>query len=138
MKLRLFFLFVVLTISGCRNKDPKLAQYLVQGERLYGEHCSNCHQKDGKGFGLLYPPLAGTDFLKGNKEKVICIIRNGMSGPMTVNGQVYDQAMPANEKLTDLEIAEIVTYIYNEWEGEEVVTDGNEVRRVTERCGERF
>lgn len=138
MSLRLIFLLVVFSTIGCRNKDPKLAQYLVQGQRLYGEYCSNCHQKDGKGFGLLYPPLAGADFLKGNKDKVICIIRNGMSGSMTVNGQVYDQAMPANEKLTDLEIGEIVTFIFNQWGGEEVVTDGNEVRRVVERCDERF
>jgi cytochrome c551 len=130
----LSFLALIL-LTACSQHDPKLAQYLVQGERLYELNCSNCHQADGKGFGLLYPPLAGADFLKGRKDSIICIIRNGMSGPVTVNGQVYDQAMPGNEKLTDLEIAEILTYLYVSWEGEERVTDVNEVRASAGRCG---
>lgn len=130
-----FYVLIIILFTGCRQQDPKLAQYRVQGERLYELHCSNCHQADGKGFGLLYPPLAGADYLIGNKDSIICLIRNGMSGPVTVNGQVYDQAMPGNEKLTDLEIAEILTYLYVSWGNEDQLTDVNEVRAKIGRCG---
>ncbi|MFZ9982300.1 MAG: c-type cytochrome [Cyclobacteriaceae bacterium] len=137
MKLKTYIVtvFAAIIIAACGNHNPKLAQYMVHGERLYQQHCSNCHQPDGKGFGLLYPPLANADYLKKKKDSIICIIRNGMSGPVTVNGQIYDQAMPGNEKLTDLEIAEILTYIYVTWEGENEATDVNMVRAGASRCG---
>ena len=129
-----FFLFVLIILTCCRHQDPKLAQYLVQGEQLYEQHCSNCHQSDGKGFGLLYPPLADADYLKRNKDQVICIIKNGMQGPVTVNGKIYDQAMPANNQLTNLEIAEIVTYVYSRWGGEVRIVEVNQVSRVLRGC----
>jgi len=137
MKFKDFILtgIAAIMMAACGKHDPRLAQYMVQGEQLYKLHCSNCHQPDGKGFGLLYPPLANADYLKEKKDSIICIIRNGMSGPVTVNGQIYDQAMPGNEKLTDLEIAEILTFIYVTWGGEDEATDVNNVRSGAGRCG---
>jgi len=128
------FIALILFFAACSSGDPKHAQYLVQGERLYGQHCSNCHQADGKGFGSLYPPLAGSDFLAGRKSEVICLIRNGIDSALVVNGIVYDQPMPGNEKLTDLEIAEIVTYVYGKWGGDKLITEIAEVSRATRAC----
>ena len=130
-------LFFILLFAACGNRDPKHAQYLVQGERLYAQHCSNCHQADGKGFGLLYPPIAGSDFLAGRKSEVICLIRYGRDSAMVVNGAVYDQPMPGNEKLTDLEIAEIVTYVYGKWGGDTLITEVAEVSRATQDCDQK-
>lgn len=95
--------------------ELKFRQYAVQGRKLYSQHCANCHQPDGRGLGKLIPPLAGSDYLKENKENVLCIIRWGMEGTVVVNGQEYNQPMPANPQLKDIEIAEIATYIRNAW-----------------------
>ena len=38
-----------------------------------------------------------------------------MEGEIIVNGITYNQKMPALDYLTDLEIAQITTYLYNIW-----------------------
>lgn len=101
------------------NADKiKFNQDILQGQILYITHCSNCHQADGSGLGQLIPPLAGADYLIENPGKAICGIKNGMKGEIVVNGVSYNQPMPANPKLTALEIAQIMTYIGNTWGNE--------------------
>jgi cytochrome c551 len=95
--------------------EIRFRQYAVQGRVLYRQHCANCHQEDGSGLGKLIPPLAGADFLEKHREDIACIIRWGLQGPIVVNGQEYNQPMPANPQLKDIEIAQIVTYIFNAW-----------------------
>ncbi|MEM7108367.1 MAG: cytochrome c [Bacteroidota bacterium] len=102
-------------VDASASEEVKLEQYIVVGRTLYLQHCSSCHQKNGQGLARLYPPIAGADYLENNIENVVCNIKNGLNGPLVVNGIEYNQMMPANHKLTPLEIAEIATYIYNSW-----------------------
>lgn len=108
-----FFLLFIFT--SCTPGDAKFNQYKVTGETLYLKNCSNCHQKNGKGLGLVYPPLNQSDFMDKNPEKTLCLMKYGISGELTVNGKSYNKAMPGVPQLTDLEIAEIATYIFNSW-----------------------
>jgi cytochrome c551 len=71
----------------------------------------------------LYPPLNKSDFMDNNFEKVICLITNGISGELIVNGKSYNKTMPGVQSLTDLEVAEIATYIYNTWEHNRGIID---------------
>jgi hypothetical protein len=41
-----------------------------------------------------FPPLAKSDFLMGDKARVIEIVLNGLTGPIQVNGQNYKGTMP--------------------------------------------
>lgn len=128
-------LFALLTgLSSCGTKDPKFQQYYVQGEQLYLKHCSNCHQRDGSGLGLLYPPINGSDFLKGNLNEVMCMMKKGRSGELVVNGKTYNQPMPGNPLLSDLEVAEITTYIYNTWGAEQGLISVQQASAVIEGC----
>ena len=117
-----------------RTSDSRFNQYFVEGEQLYLSHCSNCHQKDGKGLGLVYPPLVQADFMEKNLNDVICLIKKGRKGEMEVNGQVYNQPMPGVPSLTELEIAEIATYIYNSWGHERGLIDVKAVNQVLQPC----
>lgn len=128
---KLFVLILaVVSFTSCQSEEKiKLEQYYIGGKELYEQNCANCHQKDGKGLQSLYPPIAGSDYLK-DKEKVIYIIKNGLAGEILVNGKKYNQPMPANNQLTNLDIAEVVTYIYYEWNGETKITDVKEVEKV--------
>lgn len=117
--------------------DVKFQQYYVQGEQLYIRHCSNCHQKDGTGLGKLYPPLNKSDFMDNSVEEVICLIRNGRDGELKVNGVTYNQPMPPIPTLSDLEIAEISTYIYNTWEHSRGIVDVTTASRILQQCRSR-
>lgn len=130
----LLFTACSLLFASCSQKDNKLTQYTRQGEELYLKHCSNCHQANGKGLGLVYPPLDQSDFIDNNVEKTICLIKYGTAGEMTVNGKSYDKPMPGLPTLTDLEIAEIATYLYNSWGRAKGIVEVNRVTKVREVC----
>jgi cytochrome c551 len=112
----LSLIIISCTQSGeSNNLSLKSQQYFVQGEKLYIVHCSNCHQADGSGLGLLYPPVNKSDFMDRNFEKVVCLMKDGIEGELIVNGKQFNKPMPGIPSLTDLEITEISTYIYNKW-----------------------
>src|SRR5882672_9894998 len=102
-------------LLSCSGTDAKFQQYYVQGEELYIKHCSNCHQKSGKGLGLVYPPLGPSDYMEKNFDDVLCQMKYGRKGFLSVNGKDFNQPMPGVRSLTELEIAEVATYIYNTW-----------------------
>jgi mono/diheme cytochrome c family protein len=87
----------------------KKEYYLVRGKKNYEKHCANCHGKNGEGLQLLIPPL--TDPVWLNNDSIVCIIKNGMDGSITVNGKNYNGRMPMNETLDEDEIADLVNYI---------------------------
>lgn len=125
--------------SGKRSEESKdtsikYQQYYLQGQQLYATHCSNCHQKDGSGLGLVYPPLNTSDYMENNFERVICLMRNGTQAEILVNGNAYVQGMPGLPTLTDLEIAEIATYIYNTWEHDQGLIEVASVADLLNSC----
>lgn len=141
----LFFIIASILATGITNctsrpssadqpNDVKLDQYYVSGEQLYIAKCSNCHQKEGTGLGLVYPPIAKSDYVDNYLEDVLCLIRNGKSGELIVNGKSFNQAMPANPALSDLEIAEIATYIYNTWGRKRGLVEVSKVSKVLNEC----
>jgi mono/diheme cytochrome c family protein len=98
---------------------------LVLGRRVYVNNCQVCHQGDGEGLTGQYPPLAKSEWvLTDNPERLIRIMLDGMSGPVRVRGQLYNNVMPAwHDVLNDQQIAAVLTYIRQEW--------GNETDLVT-------
>jgi len=115
-------------------RDPKFTQYLVEGEQLYNTHCGNCHQKNGKGLRQVYPPLAESDYMAQHFEKVICGMKFGLEGEIKVNGTTYNQRMPGVLSLTDLELAEIATYIYNSWGHERGMIESISIPALLDSC----
>jgi cytochrome c551 len=121
------------TKPAVKDRSTKFTQYYVKGEQLYLTNCSNCHQKNGMGLGLLFPPLNQSDYLQKTDE-VICLMRHGKNGEIIVNGKSFNKEMKGIPSLTDLEIAEIATYIYNTWGQERGIVDVKEVSEILSRC----
>lgn len=111
----------------------RLRQYMSEGAQLYKQYCSNCHQMEGTGLAQLIPPLAGSDFLLDDPKRAACIIKNGQTGKITVNGVEYDGVMPPLG-LKDLEVAEILTYISNSWGNKKGLMGVNEVTEYLKEC----
>ncbi len=83
----------------------------AQGERTFIGTCAACHQRDARGLGTVFPPLAESDYMMEDRERSIQIVLNGMSGPITVNGRRYDSVMPPFANLTDHEVADVLNYV---------------------------
>ncbi|MEK6480216.1 cytochrome c [Catalinimonas sp. 4WD22] len=139
--------FFVLILAACTNQNESAAiselsttekmhfkQYIVYGQQLYKQHCSNCHQDDGSGLGRLIPPLAKADYMLEDVNRTVCTIKYGLAGEIIVNGESYNQKMPANKQLTDLEIAQITTYILNSWGNEKGYISVKEASGYLKTC----
>lgn len=128
----ILFLAVFSSCSG-NSEQIKFNRYRVAGERLYEKVCANCHQPNGEGLRGLYPPLSNSDFLRNNFTESVCIIRNGAHKPLVINGTTYNMEMPPSG-LSHLEIAEVVTYIYNAWGENRGLIDVKKVDSIAYIC----
>jgi mono/diheme cytochrome c family protein len=92
------------------------------GKRLFNTPgaCVSCHQPTGQGVPGVYPPLAGSEWAQGPENRVLRILLNGLSGPVSVKGATYNvSAMPAfgpsGSNWSDDKIAAVLTYVRQEW-----------------------
>jgi mono/diheme cytochrome c family protein len=59
-----------------------------------------------------------------DKQRSIRVVLEGLSGPIQVNGQTFNSAMPPLANYTDHEIADVLTYVRNSFGNQgEAVTD---------------
>ncbi len=105
-----------------------------QGENLYRSYCANCHMEDGTGLERLIPPLAGSDWLRDHQDTLPCIIRNGMHGPVVVNGITYEGEMPSNKQLNAVLINNLINYINHAWGNDFGEADIRRTEAALERC----
>lgn len=92
-------------------KDDLAQNANSPGEIVYNTYCANCHQKDGEGAIGRFPPLTSTDWVSGDKNRLIKIILAGMEGEMQINEEMYNGVMPQHSFLSDTEIANVLTFI---------------------------
>lgn len=93
------------------KKDNLTEKNSSEGQQIYNTYCVACHQSNGKGASGRFPPLNKTDWVVGDKERLVHLILNGMEGPIKVNGEDYNGLMPQHAFLKDDQIAKVLTYI---------------------------
>lgn len=59
----------------------------------------------------MYPPLGPGSWTGKDPKELVPILTKGLRGKVEVNGEIYKNEMPAQEQLTDQEIADVLTYI---------------------------
>lgn len=125
------------TRTNIKNPDPEKDNLevglLEAGAEIYNLYCGTCHQRDGKGDGTRFPPLGGTDWVTGNKRRLIEILLKGMEGPITVNGVDYNQIMPSHSFLSNEDLASVLTYIRKSFGNQANSVSALEVQRIRER-----
>lgn len=97
-------------------KTPDEEKDIVKGpvmskSPIYTTYCVSCHQADGKGDGNRFPPIAGSEWVTGDKDRLIKVLLEGLEGPITVGEKKYNNVMPSHSFLNDQEIAQVLTYI---------------------------
>jgi mono/diheme cytochrome c family protein len=99
------------------------------GGKLYGQHCADCHGKDGRGaLGAdgrpAYPPLAGNrTILLAEPVNAIRIVLNGGFTPSTAGNPRPYGMPPYSQMLSDAEASAVLSYVRASW--------GNDARMVT-------
>ena len=107
-------------MPGAASEAPKAPTASAVGERIelgkqiYSQTCFACHQGEGQGIPGAFPPLAKSDYLNDDVDRAIDIVLHGKTGEITVNGKKYNSVMTA-QTLSDEEVANVLTYIYNSW-----------------------
>ncbi len=92
------------------------AAQIARGARTYRSLCFACHLPDGKGMVGATPPLAGSDYMFADRERAVRIVLKGQTGPIVVNGAPYNGIMlPLEAVLTDQQVADVLTYVFNSW-----------------------
>ena len=112
------------------------------GENIYEMACLPCHQPEGKGLPGVYPPLAGSDWVRGDKARIIKVVLHGLTGPVTVAGQNFGGTpasvpMPAMGGLTDEQIADVLTFIRAAYGQQSPPVTAAEVKTVRGATGNR-
>ena len=103
------------TVDITQNQEtPKLEASIKRGKLIYSDMCITCHLADGKGVPKAFPPLADSDYLRGNQNESIKGVKKGMSGEIVVNGITYNSVM-APLGLSNEEVADVMNYINNSW-----------------------
>lgn len=115
--IRLTFLLLGLLPAAETMAQPEKNPTYKRGAALYQKHCASCHQADGKGVTRLIPPLVGTDYVSGDKLRLIRILLLGLNEPIVVQDEDYYSPMASFQHLSDVEIAEVLSYIRTRFGG---------------------
>lgn len=116
-----------LVINPFREPSP--------GEKIYEMACLSCHQPEGKGLGTVYPPLANSEWVRGDKARLIKVVLHGLTGPIEVAGQKFGGGldpipMPAMGGLTDEQIADVLSFVRDSFGGKASPVTPGEVKSV--------
>ena len=113
----------------------------AQGQKIYKQYCSACHQDDGNGNPSAFiPPLAGSDWVSPKDPgRLIRIVLNGLQGPITVNGKQYGQAamLPWRDALTDADVAAVLTYVRSAWGNKAGLVKPEDVKKIREETKDK-
>ena len=110
-------------------------ELMAKGKAAYLANCAACHQPTGKGLPGAFPPLAGSDYLKGDRKQVMAAALFGLSGPITVNGVDYNGVMPSLGHLTDADLAAALTYVFGSWGNDGAAVGEKEVAALRAELG---
>jgi mono/diheme cytochrome c family protein len=124
MKTFVIIVIAVVTFISTAKAQDSLKASIERGKIVYENTCLPCHQANGSGVPGMNPPLKKTKWVLGDKKTLVNVILNGLDEEVEVNGNVYNNTMPAQSTLTDRQIADVLTYVRNNF--------GNKASAVTE------
>ncbi|MGJ8655181.1 MAG: PVC-type heme-binding CxxCH protein [Akkermansiaceae bacterium] len=99
-------------------KNKNVRKSFISGKEIFEKegNCATCHQENGNGLpDVGFPPLAKSEWVTGDEERLIKITLHGLIGPITVKGKKYPGQVPMTsfKQLSNQEIADVLTYVRN-------------------------
>ncbi|WP_153797505.1 DUF7133 domain-containing protein [Foetidibacter luteolus] len=123
----------------------RLAKQFPRGAKVYQSVCQTCHGADGNGVTALAPPLNTSDWVLGDKNKLLPIVLYGLTGPVKVAGKLYKAPeisgdMPgigANDEFSDEDIAQVLSFVRNAWNNKASKINAADVTAVRKKYKDR-
>ncbi len=138
---------VISDMAKAKNNSnaEKLAKLYPKGATIFHSLCQTCHGSDGNGVTALAPPLNGSDWVQGDKNKLIPIVLYGLTGPVKVAGKLYKAPevngdMPgigANKDFTDEAIAQVLSYVRNSWNNKAEKISADDIDKMRNKYSDR-
>lgn len=91
--------------------EIKVDEALLAGKAVYDNYCLPCHMSNGLGAPGMNPPLAGTDWVLGDKDRLIKVVLQGLSEPVEIQGEIYQNVMASHSFLSDQHVADVLTFV---------------------------
>jgi hypothetical protein len=85
--------------------------------------------EDGSGLAGLIPSLKESAFIRDKPDLLVCLIRNGR--PLNPETR---QSMPANPKLTEAELTNLLNYLRTAFSTENDAFKSTEIRLWSDSC----
>ncbi|CAM4403020.1 Alcohol dehydrogenase [Bordetella tumbae] len=102
-----------------------------RGGKLYAQYCAQCHQEQGQGSGLAWPPLAGNPTVTApSPVNAIRLVLDGAFAPATAANPRPHGMPPFGQVLGDTDIAALVSFIRFSWDNRASAVTAFEVKRV--------
>jgi mono/diheme cytochrome c family protein len=120
---------IVLIVQSQAVTPPAKAS-MARGKAVYEKYCLTCHQADGGGVPRMTPPLIKTEYVLGNKQRLIGIVLNGLNVPLEINEETYENPMASHAFLQDQQIADVLTFVRNSFGNKASVIKAAEVKSV--------
>jgi mono/diheme cytochrome c family protein len=111
-------------------KPAPVAASIARGKIIYNQICASCHQADGSGVPRLNPPLIKTTYVLGDKTKLIRVLLLGLNEDVEIEGEYYSNPMPSQAALKDEEIADVLTFVRNNFGNKAPVITSAQVKAV--------
>ena len=118
-------------------------QRFMAGQEIYMQdgYCVTCHQRNGQGVAASgYPPLARSEWVNDDKERLIKLTLHGLMGPIEVRGKTYPGQVPMTpyaDLLDDEELAQVLTFVRNAFGNETSAVTAAEVAQVRAATADR-
>ncbi|MBK6632781.1 MAG: cytochrome c [Betaproteobacteria bacterium] len=94
----------------------------ARGAVLFQQHCAACHQAKGEGTPGLAPRIAGTQGKHAGSEAgrayLAQVLVDGMAGPIVVEGERFNGAMPGFSALGNEDIQALLGYVIGALNGD--------------------
>jgi mono/diheme cytochrome c family protein len=94
-----------------QTSSASIKQSVDRGKLVYQQVCLTCHQADGGGVPNMNPPLVKSAWVVGDKKRLINVVLKGFVEKVAINGNYYNNNMPAQISLSDQQVADVLTYI---------------------------
>lgn len=131
--------------KSTKFKNKEFARKYALGEKIFYEEgsCYTCHRDHGEGIARIYPPLAGSEWVNGEEERLIKLTLHGVWGKIRARGKIFEpnQGVPpmtaVGNMFNDAEVAGVLTYVRNSWGNDSSEITAEDVKKIRDATRDR-